>query len=66
MILQLLQTNLWQDFLLNVAMKREASVLPTLYNCGFLYVLWVTNEFTQGNLCNLLDNWGVKRLEVPL
>jgi hypothetical protein len=50
----------------NVALKREASVLPTLYNCGFLYVLWVTNVVTKGDLCDLLENWGVKRLEVPL
>ena len=42
---------------LNVALKREASVLPTLYNCGFLYVLWVTNDVTQGDLCDLLENW---------
>ena len=44
-----------------VSLKREVSVLPTLYNCGFLYVLWVTNDVTQGVLCGLLDSWGVKR-----
>ena len=47
-------------------LKREASVLPTLYNCGFLYVLWVTNDVTQGDLGDLLENWGVKRSEGPL
>jgi len=26
---------------LNVALKREASVLPILYNCGFFHALWV-------------------------
>ena len=46
---------------LNVALQGEASVLPTLYNCGFLYVLWVTNDVTQGDLCDLLGNRGVKR-----
>jgi len=51
---------------LNVALKREASVLPIPYNCGFLYVLWGTYDITQGDLCDLLENWGAKRLEVPL
>jgi len=41
-------------------------VLPILSNYGFLYVLWVSYDITQGNLCDLLENWGVKRLEVPL
>jgi len=40
-------------------------VLPILYNCGFLYVLWVTYDIIQGDLCDLLENWEAKRLEVP-
>jgi hypothetical protein len=50
---------------LNIALKRKASVLPILYNGGFLYVLWVTYDITQGDLCDWLENWGVKRLKVP-
>jgi hypothetical protein len=51
---------------LKIALKREVGVLPILYNCGFSYCLWLTYDVIWGGLCDMLGNWGVKRLEVPL
>jgi hypothetical protein len=41
---------------LTLTLKREASVLPILYNCGFFNGLWVTYDVTYGDLCNMLEN----------
>jgi hypothetical protein len=47
-------------------LKRRLGLLPKLYNAGFLHLLWVTCDVTEGVFGSMLENGVGKRLKVPL